>query len=103
MTITFAGYYRVNYDMLTWQLLTNHLQQCNTNEIPPVSRSQILDDVFVLAASGHVDYKRALDMASFLRCETDFIPWLSALRVFDKLKKKLYITDAYSLFKVSNN
>lgn len=88
--------------MLTWKLLSKYLRQCNANEVPPVSKSQILDDAFTLAASGHVDYKRALDMASFLQCETDYIPWFAAVRVFSKLMDKLFITEAYSLFKVSN-
>uniref|UniRef100_A0A672ZLD5 Aminopeptidase n=1 Tax=Sphaeramia orbicularis TaxID=375764 RepID=A0A672ZLD5_9TELE len=77
-----AGYYRVNYDDGNWNKLLNIL---NTNRllIPEINRAQLIDDAFNLARAKIVRTELALETTKYLRMETDFMPWESALDNLD--------------------
>lgn len=81
-----TGYYRVNYDDDNWRLLSSALKSVNKT-IVPANRAQLYDDALNLARYDLLDYRIALDLATSLRNETDFIPILSALNNLRELER----------------
>ncbi|XP_050507395.1 aminopeptidase N [Diabrotica virgifera virgifera] len=75
-----AGYYRVNYDDVLWTRIINTLHGQDKNKIPVLNRAQLIDDIFSLARAGKVDYKKAFELLDYLKYETEYYPWASALR-----------------------
>uniref|UniRef100_A0A3B4ZIN7 Aminopeptidase n=1 Tax=Stegastes partitus TaxID=144197 RepID=A0A3B4ZIN7_9TELE len=73
------GYYRVNYNLENWQRLLHQLET-KPHLIPLMNRGQLVDDAFNLARAKLVDVTLALNSTRFLRHETEFLPWESALR-----------------------
>ncbi|CAG0922228.1 unnamed protein product [Notodromas monacha] len=74
-----TGFYRVNYDDLNWKLLAEQLKE-NAEVIDPVNRAQILDDAFMLARAGYLEYDLAVDLMDYLPAETSYMPWSAALK-----------------------
>lgn len=73
-----TGFYRVNYDLENWARLLNELED-NPQNIPLLNRGQLIDDAFNLARAKQVSVTLALNATRFLRNETDYLPWDSAL------------------------
>jgi len=98
----FAGYYRVNYDSRNWQLLGDHLLNSPLqNELPPVTRAQLLDDALNLARGRILGYDVALNMTRYLATkEMDFVPWKSFHEHLRFLNLMLRETIAYGHFQV---
>ena len=98
----FAGYYRVNYDSRNWQLLADHLLNSPLqNELPPVTRAQLLDDALNLARGGILGYDIALNMTRYLTTkEMDYVPWKSFYEHLRFLNLMLRQTTAYGHFQV---
>nr|AAD31183.1 aminopeptidase N 1 [Lymantria dispar] len=84
-----TGYYRVNYDDYTWDLIAIALRGADRTVIHEYNRAQIVNDVFQFARSGLMSYSRALNILSFLQYETDYAPWLAALTGFSWLRNRL--------------
>lgn len=74
-----TGYYRVNYNPENWERLLTQLRT-NPDRIPLMNRGQLIDDAFNLARAKLVDVTLALNSTRFLRNETEYIPWESAVR-----------------------
>jgi len=66
----FGGYYRVNYDDDNWDLLARQLA-VNHTVIPPVTRSQLLEDAFVLAHYEIISYDVPLKLIQYLHNEEE--------------------------------
>uniref|UniRef100_A0A8C9SC67 Aminopeptidase n=1 Tax=Scleropages formosus TaxID=113540 RepID=A0A8C9SC67_SCLFO len=94
-----TGYYRVNYDLENWRRLVMQLETQH-QEIPVISRGQLIDDAFNLAVARQINFTLALDTTKFLRKETEFIPWNSAIKSFQYLKHLLDFTEVSSPMKV---
>ncbi|XP_038565755.1 aminopeptidase N-like [Micropterus salmoides] len=77
-----TGYYRVNYNPENWQRLLNQLET-NPKRIPLMNRGQLIDDAFNLARAKLVNVTLALNSTRFLRNETAYLPWESAVRNLD--------------------
>ncbi|KAL7638670.1 UNVERIFIED_CONTAM: hypothetical protein RMT77_011242 [Armadillidium vulgare] len=73
-----TGYYRVNYDDRSWDLIINQLLTDHT-VIDPINRAQIIDDTMTLARAGIVPYATAFKVLSYLRNENEYVPWKAAL------------------------
>lgn len=74
------GYYRVNYDLENWMNIRKALYSGgNFDGIHVLNRAQIVDDLFQFARAGTVEYKTAIDIIRYIRDETDYIPWLTAI------------------------
>uniref|UniRef100_UPI0037E79971 alanyl (membrane) aminopeptidase-like b n=1 Tax=Semicossyphus pulcher TaxID=241346 RepID=UPI0037E79971 len=73
------GYYRVNYNPENWERLLTQLES-NPSRIPLMNRGQLIDDAFNLARAKLIDVTLALNSTRFLREETAFLPWESAVR-----------------------
>ncbi|KAJ8417415.1 hypothetical protein AAFF_G00286420 [Aldrovandia affinis] len=77
-----TGYFRVNYNPENWERL---LQQMNNSheELPVISRGQLIDDAFNLARAKHINVTLALNTTKYLSKDMEYIPWESALRNLD--------------------
>ncbi|XP_072037203.1 aminopeptidase N-like [Amphiura filiformis] len=92
------GYYRVNYDLSNWALLTDTLMKDHA-AIPPASRSTLINDAFNLARAGYLDIGVALNISRYLYSEWDFVPWAAADDVMGFVESMLRGTEAYGNFK----
>ena len=82
-----TGFYRVNYDAHNWKLLEQALKKPNHSGIHPINREQILDDSVHLSEAGYLDFAITLNLTTYLRSETDFIPWHTAIRAISSISK----------------
>lgn len=102
MLINFSiGYYRVNYDNLNWQKITNYLNSDNYTKIHVLNRAQIIDDAFHLLIARQIDIEIFLNLMNYLSWETDIIalyPFFNILELTQEIHK-IRETD---YFKVSN-
>ncbi|KAK3857882.1 hypothetical protein Pcinc_035893 [Petrolisthes cinctipes] len=93
-----TGYYRVNYDLHNWHLLTSQLLSQHT-AIATINRAQIIDDAMDLARAGLLPYATALDLLGYLPQERDYVPWWAAFENLKFLKNMLTYTAGYGPFK----
>ncbi len=64
-----------------------------------ICRSNLLNDAFSLAESGHLPYSIPLSMTRYLRKESALIPWESAYAKLINLKTLLFSTSTYPLLR----
>ncbi|CAH2240693.1 jg6646 [Pararge aegeria aegeria] len=88
-----SGFYRVNYDDYTWDLIVIALRGPNRDAIHEYNRAQIVNDVFQFARAGLMSYNRAFNILSFLKDETDYTPWVAAITGFNWLQNRLVGTE----------
>lgn len=74
-----SGYFRVNYDPENWDRLIMLLSS-NHKALSVINRAQIIDDAFNLARAKMINTTMALKTTKYLSKETDYIPWVSAMR-----------------------
>ncbi|KAJ8733126.1 hypothetical protein PYW08_001424 [Mythimna loreyi] len=79
-----SGYYRVNYDAVTWRLIAKSLKE-NMNAIDELNRAQIVNDVFALYVAGDIDVQLAMEILDYLDKERNHIVWESALSGYEML------------------
>ncbi|XP_052740774.1 membrane alanyl aminopeptidase [Bicyclus anynana] len=84
-----TGFYRVNYDDYTWDLIIIALRGPSRKDIHEFNRAQIVNDVFQFARAGLMTYNRAFNILSFLKDETDYTPWVAAVTGFSWLQNRL--------------
>ncbi|XP_032189043.1 glutamyl aminopeptidase [Mustela erminea] len=72
------GFYRVNYEVPTWEGIATHLSS-NHTDFSSADRASLIDDAFALARAQLLDYKMALNLTKYLRMEEDFLPWQRAI------------------------
>ncbi|CAB3221062.1 unnamed protein product [Arctia plantaginis] len=85
-----SGFYRVNYDTVTWSLITQALRDnSRRNQIHEYNRAQIVDDVFIMARAGLLSYTRAFNILSFLEFEDQYAPWIAAIAGFNFSRRRL--------------
>ncbi|XP_026322218.1 membrane alanyl aminopeptidase-like [Hyposmocoma kahamanoa] len=82
-----SGYYRVNYDSYTWQLIAKTLKE-NYRAVDEQNRAQIVDDVFALYMAGDIDLFQAEQILDYLDQETSAIVWDAVLNGYQMLKEK---------------
>jgi hypothetical protein len=99
--ISFTGFYRVNYDLRNWRLLTEYLMDReHFTQIGVINRAQLLDDALNLARAGLLDYATALDVTRYLANELEYIPWKAALNALGYIDSMLVKTGNFDKFKV---
>ncbi|KAJ8727739.1 hypothetical protein PYW07_001858 [Mythimna separata] len=79
-----SGYYRVNYDAVTWRLIAKTLKE-DMNAIDELNRAQIVNDVFALYVAGDLDVQFAMEILDYLDKERSHIVWESALSGYEML------------------
>lgn len=95
-----TGYYRVNYDSRNWELLADHLLSSPLqDELPAITRAQLLDDALNLARAGILGYDVALNVTRYLATkEMDYVPWKAFHEQLRFLNLMLRQTTAYGDF-----
>uniref|UniRef100_A0A7G3AVS3 Aminopeptidase n=1 Tax=Lutzomyia longipalpis TaxID=7200 RepID=A0A7G3AVS3_LUTLO len=74
-----TGYYRVNYGEYDWKFIAEVLAvQKTLEEIHILNRAQLIDDSANLAKAGQTRYDSFFGIISYLKEETDYIPWTAA-------------------------
>ncbi|XP_043263382.1 uncharacterized protein LOC122403732 [Colletes gigas] len=94
-----TGYYRVNYDVHTWELLQKFLLTKNYGNIHAVNRAQLIDDALAMARTSRLNYTVALSLSLYLHQETDYIPWITANRHLNFFQNMLYTSKHYTMYK----
>uniref|UniRef100_A0A1L8E232 Aminopeptidase n=2 Tax=Nyssomyia neivai TaxID=330878 RepID=A0A1L8E232_9DIPT len=79
-------YYRVNYDEENWHLITQALRDDPT-VIAVANRAQLIDDAFTLAKYGQVPYNIPLDLVTYIRNETHYLPITVAIKHLTELDR----------------
>lgn len=95
----FSGYYRVNYDLQNWQLLTEQLKN-EPNHIHVLNRAQLIDDSWALAVDNKLTFSVPLSITTYLIHENDVIPWFSAVNMFEYMYSLLQSVDTDSILSV---
>ncbi|XP_034235167.1 aminopeptidase N-like [Thrips palmi] len=84
-----TGYFRVNYDLDNWRLLTAQLR-ADPDVLPAAVRAQLLGDAFALAFAGLLPYGVALNLTAYLPSrERDPQPWAAALSALGVIGEQL--------------
>lgn len=95
------GYYRVNYDEVSWRALSTALAK-SYSDIPPASRASLIDDALSLARQGSLEYELAFELLEYFGPhERDYAPWRALARHVEQLDFALYETTVYPKFRVS--
>ncbi|XP_066270940.1 aminopeptidase N-like [Branchiostoma lanceolatum] len=89
-----TGYYRVNYDIANWGLITSFLNSDNFQDIPIATRSALIDDAFNIAQSGGLSTVIALELSRYLEREQEYLPWASASGAFGYISNMMAGTDS---------
>ncbi|CAH0605710.1 unnamed protein product [Chrysodeixis includens] len=84
------GYYRVNYDGDLWEILTEVLDDPDQREdIHPLNRGTLIDDVLNLARGRRLEYEVAFELVLTMQHETEYAPWKAFVRNMEFLRKRL--------------
>ena len=94
-----TGFYRVNYDLNLWKLLSDKLNSGVISDIHVTNRAQLIDDSFSLARTRRLAYSVPLDILSYLKFEDDYIPWVATNRALSFLHQYLMGSDYYQRFR----
>ena len=94
------GYYRVNYDLTNWNLITNQLLT-NFNQISLIGRSQLLDDSLNIARAEYgLAYSVPLNLTQYLTGERNYVPWKSATNGLGYIDLMFVLSAGYGDFRV---
>lgn len=85
---SFTGYYRVNYDGILWEKIKGLLFDNHTS-IHVLNRAQIVDDLLNLARANILNYSYSFGIVRYLKNETEYYPWHSAINNFNYLLTQL--------------
>ncbi|XP_011304152.1 membrane alanyl aminopeptidase [Fopius arisanus] len=99
MNIQQTGFYRVDYDWQNWERIVAYLNSENYHKIHVLNRAQLLHDVAYFADKDERYYELLLDMAAYLRRETNFLPWAAISAVMDRFAMPLMNTSTYEFFR----
>ncbi|XP_026290369.1 aminopeptidase N [Frankliniella occidentalis] len=93
-----TGFFRVNYDLDNWRLLSEQLRR-DPSRLPVAVRAQLLDDAFALAGAGLLPYEVALNLTTYLPGrEHHPRPWAPALAGLGDILSHLTDQPDYILF-----
>ncbi|KAM4808225.1 aminopeptidase Q [Rhinophrynus dorsalis] len=99
LNINITGYYRTNYDEKNWDLLAQLLEK-DPKVLPVVNRVQLIEDAFMLAKSGYIEYEAALNLTKYLEKEEELIVWYTVLKnIMSSKNPPLFTYDSFSLIK----
>ncbi|ELU18860.1 hypothetical protein CAPTEDRAFT_133041, partial [Capitella teleta] len=98
MNVNMTGFYRVNYDKNGWEILVKQLNTDHT-VFTSADRTSLIEDIFALARSGHVNISMAMDLSRYLIKETEYIPWKIAVDCLGYIGYLLKDSPDYVLYK----
>ncbi|XP_013184610.2 membrane alanyl aminopeptidase [Amyelois transitella] len=88
-----TGFYRVNYDDITWGKIAQALKGEDRNIIHHLNRAKIVNDLFAFFYADVVDFGRVNEVLEFLKNEEDYSVWYAAVRGLNKLRNSYLETD----------
>ncbi|KXJ72768.1 hypothetical protein RP20_CCG017285 [Aedes albopictus] len=91
------GYYRVNYDQKSWNLIIDALKN-DHQKIPTLSRAQLIDDGLALAKIDQLNIDVLLAILDYLPKELDLIPLKAGFKAFRYLHRMLQGNEFYSIY-----
>ncbi|KAK2581484.1 hypothetical protein KPH14_005150 [Odynerus spinipes] len=94
-----AGYYRVNYDELSWKRIIDTLKSPEFEKIHEVNRAALIDDLMNLARAGYVNYDLLFSATEYLEVEQHYLPWRAFFNGLKYLDRKFEGQDIYKYFK----
>jgi len=92
------GFYRVNYPREDWNEFIKILDT-NRELFSQADRAHLLNDAFSLAESGHLEYDIPMAMVAYLKKEEGLIPWETAYKSLEKIRRLLQGTKVYPLLR----
>lgn len=90
----------MNYDNYNWYRIIDILTSKDYTLIPTLNRAVLVNDLLSFARAEILDYEIALDALQYLRQETSYLPWKSALNGLKFLTKKFNGQKGYDLLRV---
>ncbi|XP_015127629.1 thyrotropin-releasing hormone-degrading ectoenzyme-like isoform X2 [Diachasma alloeum] len=87
LNIQQTGFYRVDYDWENWKRIIAYLNSENYHKIHVLNRAQLLNDVVYFSERDERYYELLVDMAMYLRRETNLLPWMAIKKVVDQFTK----------------
>ncbi|KAH8302750.1 hypothetical protein KR044_010518, partial [Drosophila immigrans] len=81
-----SNYYRVLYDK---PILSKLLSPSNRFRIPQTNRAQIVDDLFIFAHAGMIDYTDVFEFLEYLNMEIQYLPWKAAYHGMERVARRL--------------
>ncbi|RLU27565.1 hypothetical protein DMN91_001369 [Ooceraea biroi] len=94
-----SGFYRVRYDLNGWKRIFKILNSNKFNEIHVLNRASIVDDLLNLGRAGYEDYQTVLDGLTYLKQETNYLPFKAALNGLDYMNKRFMGREKHYLLK----
>ncbi|KZC13131.1 Aminopeptidase N, partial [Dufourea novaeangliae] len=92
-----SGYYRVNYDNISWERLKEALDKPGHSQIHVTNRAQIVDDALNLARAGYINYGLAFNCITYLTKEVDYLPWKAFFNGMSYIIQRFEGQDGYEL------
>ncbi|KAL3277992.1 hypothetical protein HHI36_013334 [Cryptolaemus montrouzieri] len=99
LNLQLASLYKINYDEKNWQLLAETLRSEDYKTIPILNRVQIIDDASEFAWVGLLKYQVLFDILGYLKNETEYSPWMTAIENLNVLDIQTMQYPTHSLFK----
>ncbi|XP_022171836.1 aminopeptidase N-like [Myzus persicae] len=97
--IQMAGLFRVLYDTQNWMGIISTLNDpTNYKTIHTLNRVQLIDDLFSFSQVGDVDYETTFQLLKYLKHESAYAPWKTAISGLRKINKFLERTPNEAVF-----
>nr|AWT23001.1 aminopeptidase N8 [Hyphantria cunea] len=81
-----SGFYKVNYDQRSWELIASLLKGQQRTIIHHLNRAKIVNDLFAFLYGDEVDFSLLHNILEFLSEEDEYSVWLAALNGFKNLR-----------------
>lgn len=82
-----TGFYRILYDEENYKLVNKALNSNERKKIHPLTRSQYLNDLYEFVRSGRLKPQVLIEALRYLKDETSYAPWVSAINAITELKQ----------------
>ncbi|XP_017892658.2 putative aminopeptidase-2 [Ceratina calcarata] len=93
-----TGYYRINYDLDTWEQIIQFLKSDRYSTIHEINRAALIDDLLNLGRAGAVSYSIVLPATQYLINETNYFPWRAFFNGLSYLHKQFEGKEGYTAF-----
>lgn len=86
-----AGYYRVNYDLKSWEKIVRFGNEQNYNLIHEINRAQLIDDAFHFIMKGQLKYFVFPSLVQYATQERSYIVWYSLFNIMSRMSTFLQL------------
>nr|XP_012232973.1 PREDICTED: aminopeptidase N-like [Linepithema humile] len=96
-------YYRVHYDVQSWQKLLRYLNSENFTKIHILNRAKIIDDAFYFFLQRELSYNFFWNLTSFVIRDANFVTWYPMIKVFESFACLYPLEYGYEITKDVND